>query len=378
MILSISWLACAPSVPMDPQPNAPLAPPPEPTATPLEGPLFTHGLGCEVSAALQLSGGRILLGDNEVDDQLIVLPLRDGRPDLGSPTIVQLEDDKINGKQPVGDIEALAWGATSDVIYVVGSNGRKGSCEDAGKRMRIAKLSVPGGGGFTHHSTRDLIPGKKDAPRAHLATVEGCRSLFGKDSGSLVEPLCEQIAASDLPRTVGGENECDHALQLEGAVRIGGRLWVGLRGPLSTDRDAWLVRVDLGTPERPFDAVARLKSGKGFGVRDLTERSGALYAVVGPVPDGTEKFFVQRYPAPGPDLVLEPQTSWEVATGSESIVLLDDDTALLLQDGKEPPKTEDQGKAASEPPAWGRGGGCVQESKWTVVTLDRGVPGGAP
>jgi hypothetical protein len=124
---------------------------------------------------------------------------------------------------------------------------------------------------------------------AELTDAGACRASFGSASldaevGRASEALCDAIVRA------GG-------VDIEGAVVLGGALWLGLRAPL-VDGHAALLRVvtpaegDGGgesvSPTR-FDAVAWLDLG-GRGVRELSLRGENVVVVAGPTDGGDLDF----------------------------------------------------------------------------------------
>jgi hypothetical protein len=230
--------------------------------------------------------GGWLVGDNETTDRLFRFDAA-FRP---LPDVPLLWD--------VDDIEALAL-SPGDGLWIVGSQSATKDGKARPARERIGRLGQ-----------RPTTP--------DLTACGPCRDA------RLVAP------------NKGG-------LNVEGAVEVGGKLWLGLRAPL-VDGKALLVETDEGKAIRtvPVDLG-------GQGVRELVPWKGGVLVIAGPVDDAyTEHalwWLATMEAAPKRLAVtLPPHT--------EGLVVAEDGTGIWVSDG--------DGKAGTE---------CVEPARWGRVKV---------
>ncbi|MEZ4474370.1 MAG: DUF3616 domain-containing protein [bacterium] len=267
---------------------------------------------CEPSALLAV-GGALLAGDNErealyaldAEGQVLrALPLPDAPH----------------------DVEALAaWG---DHLVVVGSHSRgsaRKGCEIKARRLailvaRLGKAGLEGGrlisvdgvldGGLDKRVRQGLAQLRADS----LASPGAClRGWFDGAPAGAAE-VCQAMVAAEGSAAFDAA-ACARTLNIEGAVVLAGRLWLGLRAPV-VGGHAVLLRVAGTRPDAldalRFDAVARLDLG-GMGVRELTVVGDGLAGIAGPEADGPG-FRLFRLPASAvvPGASAAP-TAWAAA-----------------------------------------------------------------
>ncbi len=293
---------------------------------------------CEASAVLRApwAPARVLVADNEVNDQLFVFDLADGR-------LVHPRALAISGKKEgVHDIEALA--AFGDKLVVVGSHSRNKQGEARPKRARIALYPPPGTGDTLQGPAildgaavlRETAKGR-DACLAALfvapapaRAAEVCAALSGATAAVNVEgavALAAAPAATGVPAGPG--------TPLAPAARTASppRLWLGLRSPLA---EGCAILLRLADPPRAFrfDAAALVDLG-GRGVRDLAVDDTQVYVLAGgPGDDGPPSRLV-RLPrgalVPGARLV-PGDDGVPVPDHAEGVLPLAANEALLVID----------------------------------------------
>jgi hypothetical protein len=212
------------------------------------------------------SEGRLLLGDNEASDVVY-----DVSADLSALTPVRVGQ--------IDDVEALA-GTASD-LWVVGSL----SANKDGERRPARERFLHGG----------------VAVRPTLAIC----------------PACE--AARTLAPKKGG-------LNVEGALVIDGRLWLGLRSPLA-DRKAILLRM---TPDGSrAEQMLSLDLG-GEGIRELVAVPEGILVLSGPTDDAPAPHHLWLLAAPGGTprrlaIELPPHTEAVAVKGASLLWVTDGD-----------------------------------------------------
>lgn len=278
------WLvACGSAPPVAPAALPEVAPAalPVPPAVTLTAPeaLGTYPF-CEPSALLPLEDGSLLIADNEGQP---ASEKDDLRPALWL--------SMLNGAQaqspaalatPVQkqDVESLL--RVGDQLWVVGSFSRNKECKVRPERRQI-QIFQPSA--FSTSALQSPLPPpqilKVAAPNsddtAAWATLESsidaCKTgLFSPpDLGTAV---CTAIVAATQQQSPCG------TLNIEGAVALQGRVWLGLRAPL-VDQKAVMLRVAPGNALR-FDEV-QLLDLKGQGIRELGVEKEMLYGIAGDV-----------------------------------------------------------------------------------------------
>jgi hypothetical protein len=270
MVIALSLLlACGSACATGAEPAAPA---PEPLAAPPASPAWVSLVGsCEASALLVAPEGGWLVGDNEDGAAL-------HRFDAAWAPVSAVEL-----AAPVDDVEALA--RTPHGVFVVGSHSTNRKGEPRPLRQRAGLL------------------GATPAP-VDLTACDAC--------------------ARGLDRRPG-----DGGLDIEGAAWWGGRLWLGLRGPLVSGR-ALLVPLEDDLARPRARAPLEVDLG-GDGIRDLTPWREGVLMVSGPVDDAPRAHRLWWLPAPDArpillDVVLPPS--------AEGIALdADDRTLHVVTDG---------------------------------------------
>jgi hypothetical protein len=225
------------------------------------------------------SEGRLLLADNEASDVVYEVS-----PDLRTVTPQRVGE--------IDDIEALA-GTASD-LWVVGSQSANKDAEPRPARERIL------------HGSRAVRP-----------TFEIC-------------PACE--AARVLAPKKGG-------LNVEGAVMVGGRLWLGLRSP---SQDGKSILFELTPDGARAERMVLLDLG-GEGIRELVPVPEGILVLSGPLDDrpGAHHLWLLDAPDGAPR-----RLPIELPSHTEAVAVLD--TGLLwVTDGDGKP-----GKCKT-PSTWG-------------------------
>jgi hypothetical protein len=325
---------------------------------------------CEHSAArfVPCPPGRpapacLLLGDNEVDEQLLLYSLD--------------AQDRLAGETPVaigaklGDIEAIE--VDGERVWIVASHGRKRwrdevaagakkQCAVSGARLAIfAGTWAPA----TRSLTGTVVATKRKAWKELLRSK--CESeLFQLDAAdakgrALAKQACDAFAAND-ENANQQRDACEAAFNIEGAASIPGsdgvrRLWLGLRGP-TLDGKALLLRWKAGDALR-FDGIASVDLGEQRGVRDMAWAKDRLWLLGGPTADSTGVAFALES-APVASLEsgaqLAAKLAQPVAEQAEGLAIFPDGRrAAIVTDGV-------QGDAA--------GAACMVPSTFFTVRLE--------
>ena len=115
------------------------------------------------------------------------------------------------------------------------------------------------------------------------------------------------------------------ALNIEGAARWQGAVWLGLRGPL-TDGEAQLLR--LSEDLSRVTETRRLDLG-GLGIRALSPQGDDLLVIAGPVEDGGQAHGLWRLSPSGPPRRLEPA----LPASAEGLAIGGDGRLYIVIDG---------------------------------------------
>ncbi len=355
--LIAALLACA--APASPEPTAP-----EPVAEPAPAaptPVFTAWPGCELSAIAALGDDRVVVGDNEVKNRLAVVAIDDsGRLDPATARWLPIEREEGDGWDglKVEDIEALTW--LGDQLVIVGShsraNLRDGVCAVDDKRSRIALARVDDDR-IAVTERVDLQDDTVDGRARGAWTTDGCRARFTTHAPG-ADALCAAIGAAEAAAARGEADGCARSVNIEGAVGVDGKLWLGLRAPV-LDGGAALLRVaTLGRDGPTFDGVATLTLPApltGYGIRDLASAPDGVAALVGPAPDAAETqpdFAIVQWPSAAltPGATLTPADRTPVPHFAEGL-RIDAGHATLLFDGDAPSKSDRRDGAACRAPS---------------------------
>ena len=295
---------------------------------------------CEPSGVFALPDGRLVVVDDEEQRTAWVLTL--GATGVESRTPMAIPRTK--------DLEAVA--GVGDAVLLMGSHSRRGdkTCSIDGRRMRAVRGQVVGA----------IL----DAPQplSMLGSDEGAlkkKALAAAREGLLAHcdannaALCLAIAEAEAAAS-GDPGACGHALNIEGASVIAGRVWLGLRAP-RIGQDALLVRLagDLKSMQSlVFDGHAQLDLG-GRGVRGLTADATHVYGIAGPVGDadsGTFELFRLPIAALKPGARIVPKIVGGLPVKAEGIAVRGN-TLVIVTDGE----------AASE------GGACPTPGRLLIV-----------
>lgn len=325
---------------------------------------------CEASAATLLpcpdaDGTCLLVGDNEVRDELFLYRLENGRVSEDSRQSLSL-DSILSGEgdreEELSDIEALAPVSPNE-IAIFGSHSRNSACDTKKKRRQYLHAEL-------QEST--LVEGSLPPVKSKK---HSCKRLFGRPLDELkgtLRSVCDAIetaegeaeAAFALSDEVDQREACSSsaAFNLEGAVAVPAengdlRVWIGLRAPL-VDNKAVLLRQISSRETFQFDIAVLVDLG-GFGVRDLTYAHGQLWGIAGPPTDADDPHRLWRF-APetlADDTVIEPQHLGELPNFSEGLAI-HEDTAIVLLDG-------DEGDEA---------GSCAVDSQYMTKQVDIPAP----
>jgi hypothetical protein len=269
---------------------------------------------CEASAALvgpcpaAAASACLLVGDNEVRDRLFLYRLPGGRgpagPDASSRRPVPLDVE-------LSDIEALARTGDSGVI-VYGSHSRNRHCKNRANRRLFVELRLTADG-----------PARAVAPAVSTPVGVSGAELFGASPAGV---LAQVAAAFTRAEQAAERGDCSQTLDIEGAVRVGDDVWLGLRRPL-VDGHAAIVRHDPRQPSLRFED-ARLLDLQGHGVRGLDLHEGFVYGLSG----GALWRFPSSALASSAPIAVEPVA--DVSLHSEGVAI-HDDHAIVVQDGKQ-------------------------------------------
>lgn len=342
--------------------EAELAPPPvvpdssASPATVLAGPRW-----CEPSALgiLALDGDEIVVvGDNEQGEGLLLAALsEEGSLEARSvaPYLRLSSSGEVEG-WTLKDLEAITpWG---DGLLLVGSHSRKVlrerdgvlACPRDRRRRRAALIhleeDVPGA----------LLDDRWEREEADwevaMASTEACvKVLFDGDPGTASDLVCGALVAAEAAAEAGDAAGCAQALDIEGAVTVGDRVWLGLRAP-RIDGRAVLLRLEAGWTERKrsrglsFDAVAWVDLG-GLVIRGLDTDGERLVGTAHVGEDDATGAPFSLWTAPlselAPDAVLQASIVGSVPPSTEGVLVLGEEL-LLVVDGD-----EGSGPACAEP-----------------------------
>ena len=249
---------------------------------------------CEVSTAMALPDGHLLVGDNETASTLFRTRV-DATGHLTDMTEIPLQQTDGDARK-IKDIEAMA--AWQDGVLVVGSHSRRRwdpqaqQCRADHRRRRIGLYAYDG-----NTLTEQWRFTAQDEEWGQIVdSAEACVThLFADSTLSDAAVLCDAIVAAEHGTT---EAACSDGLNIEGAAVVAQRIWLGLRGPVLPDRGAPLLRLSA-QPEQAthlsLDAVAWLslpQSHQGWGIRALHVYGDSLLGIAGPVWDDPQQPFV--------------------------------------------------------------------------------------
>ncbi len=340
----------------------------DPMGTDFPGPRW-----CEASA-LGLGGeGQILVGDNERREGLLGATLQDDDvlfADSALPFLRLTEGKKGPEAKDwtVKDIESMA--AWKDSLLVVGSHSRKGlkdrdgvtSCPRDGKRRRV--VLVEADDDLHNVLIDDRWEREDDDWDEAMSSTDACVDALFDDlvdaSVDDAEAFCEVLVDIEARAEDNDPWACANSLNIEGAVTVDGRVWLGLRGP-ELDGMAVMLRLEDGWEDAKrkdgvsFDALAKVDIG-GLVIRGLDLDDDRLIGTAHLVGDDPEAKPFTLWTADTAELepgaTLTSSTHGTVPTSSEGVLVVEQGL-LLVQDG-------DQGVDTAT---------CVQPSGSVVVPL---------
>lgn len=297
---------------------------------------------CEASAALfaPWDESLLLVADNERNEQLYAFSVQ-GEELVSKPVL------PIPGEKRANDVEALA--RLGNDVMVVGSHSRSSKCKDRPERQRLQRLRRRGDGTLEVPTT--LIDSATTWKTAMAGGVPTCLSvLFTKPASAAASEVCEALVAAE--KAVASDAAHCGVLNIEGALGLGGRLWLGLRAPLAGKR-AVLLRLADGNAELRFDRAALLDL-EGRGIRELAVDGDQVYGLAGPTLDAPDPFALFKLSAALLD-GGEPAVQIlrrDLVSSSEGLAIRGG-RAYVLVDG-------DQGEGS---------GGCKVPAKWYSFPL---------
>lgn len=243
---------------------------------------------------------------------------------------------KIVNKE--ADLEAVA--RDGDVYWVMGSHGPKRHLEDGASdcppvpaRRHLYRFTVDGTTGLP------TFPFDRKTAAKQIRRIDRLPEVLARlpDLGPSVDaPICGDA---------GG-------FTLEGMAVGGGRMWLGVRAPLTADRgSAYVVDLDAealtGTSD-PKAKLHRLPLGAGVGIRDMARVGDGLLILAGP--------------SSSDDAGAATMSAVWFWAGDESVPV------ALAALGGVPKGAKPEGMAILDQSAAG----------WRVLVLCDGVVGGAP
>lgn len=326
-------------------------PPAAATCTVGPGKVLGRAPLCEASAALAApwDSSTVLVADNEVHGRLFAFSGVDGEGRLTEPRSMKIE---AGDHGPVKDIEALAH--HGDRLLLVGSHSRNKRCCPKKKRRRLQVVALEGG---RLKVVRSLKMGDGKWAKRVDSAAACARKLFSETMAkdALVDKVCAALVAAERRARCGCQGTacpgCD-TLNIEGAVTVTGRVWLGLRAPLVQGKAVLLRLAPLGERLR-FDAAALLDLG-GQGIRELAPGDDRVWVIAGPPLDSPACFELSSFEADklrhGASLTPHARR-WPLPTSSEGLVVRGA-KALVLVDGAE-----------------GDGDDCDQPSRQYLVDL---------
>lgn len=316
---------------------------------PLHGPRW-----CEPSALgiLSVDGDEVVVvGDNEHEEGLLLTRRgSDGDGVLearGVAPYLRISGDGEPEGWSLEDLEAMTpWG---DGLLLVGSHSRRSL------RERGGELSCP----RDHRRRRAaLVHLDEDLSHAHvdqrwereaadwevaMSSTEACvKVLFDGDPGSASDLVCGALVAAEAAAEAGDPAGCGQALDIEGAVTVEERVWLGLRAPLIDGR-AVLLRLEEDWASRKrsrglsFDAVAWVDLG-GLVIRGLDTDGERLVGSAHTGGDDPSGAPFSLWTAPldqlAPDAVLAATLAGPLPPSTEGVLVLGSDV-LFVVDGDE-------------------------------------------
>lgn len=195
--------------------------------------------------------------------------------------------------------------------------------------------------------------GKRRAEREQLLLIQanGQQDLRIARSWSMRDALFQHLGrtlGSDIDlQTADGAAPDDGGLNVEGLTVFAGRLFLGLRSPLTRNGDALMVTIDnaagLLAGEAPaFGAIFRWQLPSTNGIRGLTSVREGILVLGGPTDDNAGSFSLQLLRAEKDGRWSTPRSislgGFEQLLRPEGIAELSDGRFAVVQDFEEPVK----------------------------------------
>jgi hypothetical protein len=327
-------------------------------AEPEQGAVLERYPVCEASAALEVAcagvaGERcVLVADNEWKKDVFRYAL----DAAGRLTPVPGEGWKVGlGDAKLEDAEAFAL--AGEGVLVVGSHGRKSSCERDEARFRVVRLRPVGAGPASASFAARADVAQWEAQLAGCAEklVRLSGAAAAADALALRAAFCAAVAETEEAARelqAYGEKCPGDAFNIEGATTLpaappdaapgspaaSARTWVGLRAPLVGGRAALLRVAPLDGAPAPlaFDGIALVDLG-GRGIRELTFAGGWVWGVAGATRDTDEPSRLWRVRAAdvqnGATIVAEILGEALPSTAEGLVVRADALQAIVITDG---------------------------------------------
>lgn len=222
--------------------------------------------------------------------------------------------------------DAEAMTVFDNALMVVSSHSRNKRCEVKKKRRTLSQ--------FRWDEDQKALQMDRTVRTHHqiegaLASEDACtKGLFVAPAPRFAPALCRALVSA---RHEASAERCD-TLNIEGAVNLEGRIWLGLRSPL-VDGKAVVVRIAWPHNALEIDAVNLLDLG-GRGVRELALAQGRLWVIAGPARDAKAPFEVWEVDPESLAGDPSPRRVASVPTSSEGL-LVDDKGFLTVIDGAE-------------------------------------------
>ncbi|MGF7151821.1 hypothetical protein FHS96_005489 [Sphingomonas zeicaulis] len=238
---------------------------------------------------------------------------------VGTAPVIPCDDVK----KP-NDLDGEAVAESEGSFYVIGSHGcgrNKGAFRSSS--FLLARIPLVGTPAVTYRVSEAL---------------QGCPDIGGRYGKWL----------QDFTGKDGKPRADDNGLNIEGLAITGGRMWIGLRGPVlrregSPSDEAFIISLDADAPfivDKPLQA--RLYSvglGPERGVRDLAALGdGRILILAGPRIGGGIDYAIYVFdPRNGTAVAIATLRQHDPAQKQEGLVVLREDRntvdLLLLQDG---------------------------------------------
>ena len=270
---------------------------------PPEGDLEARDIRESLSAVVQ-AGRHLWLGCDETATLERVTLLGDGS--YGEHRTYRLADvlDLPGDDDAEVDVEGLAW--APPYLWVVGSHGRKRGKPDPEEGVEKAFAELADVDQDENRYLLARIPLQEDAERGGLVPCRSCPDPRDPSTTLTAARLKGKGQRSALMRAIRDDEHLrryrkvpgkDNGFDVEGLAAAGGRLFLGLRGPVVR---GWAVVLEV-EPVQVADRPERLKLRRtgpdgrryrkhlldldGLGVRELTADGDDMLVLAGPTMD---------------------------------------------------------------------------------------------